>query len=146
MATAFIPSSIETLLGMRASERSGPLALAHSVAKGLPVRSIDRLADAVAPDDGGFKFRLVPKATLERRRKAADNRLTAEESDRLARVAKVFSFTLDVYRNADDARAFLNRPHPMLDMQRPLDLTVASGAGADSVYQLIGRMAYSGGV
>lgn len=139
------PASIETLLGVNAGRQASRLALAYSIEDGLPVASLDRLADAVAPDDACFKFRLIPKATLERRRKSLSKRLTSEESDRLARLAKVFSFALDIYQSPEKAREFLGRAHPMLDGKSPLDVALATGPGADLVINLLGRAAYGGG-
>jgi putative toxin-antitoxin system antitoxin component (TIGR02293 family) len=119
------PASIEALLGVGAGKNGSRLALAYSIESGLPVGALDRLADVVAPDDARFKFRLIPKATLERRRKSPSKRLTSEEGDRLARLAKVFSFALDIYKEPGKAREFLSRPHPMLDGKPPLDVALA---------------------
>ena len=87
----------------------------------------------------------MPKPTLERRRKQTQL-LTREESDRLARVAKVFAFGIDVFRDEAKVRAFLERQHPMLDDKAPLEVALATGPGADAVINLMGRAAYSGGV
>lgn len=101
---------------------------AFSIESGLPVAALDHLTDSVAPGDARFKFRLIPKATLERRRKSASKRLTSEEVP-------------------ERAREFLGRPHPMLDGKVPLDVTLAtSPGGADMVINLLGRAAYGGGV
>lgn len=138
--------SVEALLGVKAGLPASRLALPASIEKGLPVAALDRLADSVAPGDARFKFRLIPKATLERRRRSATKRLTSEEGDRLARLAKVFSFALDIYREPERARDFLGRPHPMLDGKAPLDVALATSPGADLVINLLGRAAYGGGV
>jgi putative toxin-antitoxin system antitoxin component (TIGR02293 family) len=139
------PASIEALLGVNAGRQLSRLALSNSIESGLPVAALDRLADTVAPDDARFKFRLIPKATLERRRKAPAQRLTSEEGDRLARLAKVFSFALEIYQTPEKAREFLSRPHAMLDGKPPLDVALATGPGADVVINLLGRAAYGGG-
>jgi putative toxin-antitoxin system antitoxin component (TIGR02293 family) len=139
------PASIETLLGVNAGRHASRLALADSIESGLPVSALDRLADVVAPDDVRFKYRLISKATLERRRKSPTKRLTSEEGDRLARLAKVFSFALQIYKAPETARDFLSRPHPMLDGKAPLDVALATGPGADLVINLLGRAAYGGG-
>lgn len=138
------PATVEALLGVNAGQQASRLALAYSIENGLPVAALDRLADTVAPDDARFKFRLIPKATLERRRKSSSQRLTSEEGDRLARLAKVFSFALDIYKEPERAREFLTRPHPMLDGKPPLDVALATGPGADLVVNLLGRAAYGG--
>ena len=139
-------ASAEALLGVPPGRHASRLALANSIQNGLPVAALDRLANTVAPGDARFKFRLIPKATLERRRKAPAQRLTSEEGDRLARLAKVFSFALDIYQAPEPARAFLRRPHAMLDGKPPLDVALATGPGADLVINLLGRAAYGGGV
>jgi putative toxin-antitoxin system antitoxin component (TIGR02293 family) len=139
-------ATIETLLGVNASAGNTRLGLSNAVQSGLPVSALDRLAGAVAPDDARFKFRLIPKATLERRKKSASRHLTSDEGDRLARLAKVYVFALDIYHDSDNVREFLNRPHAMLDGKPPLDVALATGPGADAVINLLGRVAYSGGV
>jgi putative toxin-antitoxin system antitoxin component (TIGR02293 family) len=138
-------ATIESLLGVKATRHDTRLALAYSVEHGLPVSALDRLAETIAPEDARFKFRLVPKATLERRRNTT-KRLTPEEGDRVARLAKVFSMAMDIYRDLGKVREFLRRPHLMLDNKAPLDVTLATGPGADAVVNLLGRAAYSGGV
>jgi putative toxin-antitoxin system antitoxin component (TIGR02293 family) len=138
-------ASVETLLGVKPRRADTRLALAYSIEHGLPVSALDRLAEMIAPDDARFKFRLVPKATLERRRNTT-KRLTLEEGDRLARLAKVFSTALGIYHDPVKVRDFLRRPHMMLDNKAPLDVALATGPGADAVVNLLGRAAYSGGV
>ena len=139
------PESIEGLLGIEVVRPASPLALAHAVEAGLPVEALERLARVLAPDDPDFKFRLVPKATWGRRFKSA-SRLTVEEGNRLARLAKVFSLAVEIYRTPEKAREFLHRRHPMLDDTSPLDVALATGLGADLVIGLLGRAAYGGGV
>ncbi|MFG3592570.1 MULTISPECIES: antitoxin Xre/MbcA/ParS toxin-binding domain-containing protein [Bradyrhizobium] len=134
------------LLGVRPKNTETTLTLARSVEKGLPVSALDKFAGRVSPQDvRHFTYRVVPKPTLERRRKEKQH-LTTEESDRLARVAKVFAFGLEVFRDEAKVRDFLNRPHPMLEDKTPLELALATGPGADAVVNLLGRTAYSGGV
>ena len=138
--------TIEALLGVKANAGNTRLGLANSIISGLPVSALDRLADVVAPDDTRFKFRLIPKATLERRKKSATRHLTSDEGDRLARLAKVYVFALDIYQDSGNVREFLNRPHVMLDNKPPLDVALATGPGADAVINLLGGIAYGGGV
>lgn len=134
------------LLGVKPKNTETTLTLARSVEKGLPVSALDKIADRVSPQDvRHFTYRVVPKPTLERRRRAKQH-LTTEESDRLARVAKVFAFGLEVFRDEAKVRDFLNRPHPMLEGKTPLELALATGPGTDAVVNLLGRAAYSGGV
>jgi putative toxin-antitoxin system antitoxin component (TIGR02293 family) len=103
----------------------------YSVEDGLPVSPLDRPADCIASDDARFKFRLIPKATLELRRKFPAQWLTSEEGGRLARLAKVFSFALDIYKALEKARGFLDRPHMMLDGKCRLDVALDTGQELD---------------
>ena len=143
---AYKAASVADLLGVKPKKAETTLTLAYSVARGLPVSSLDKFATLMAPQDARrFSYRVVPKPTLERRRKEK-RPLSTEESDRLARIAKVFAFALDVFRDEAKARSFLDRPHPMLDDKAPLEIALATGLGADAVINLLGRAAYSGGV
>lgn len=56
------------------------------------------------------------------------------------------SFALEIYGNADTARAFLSKPHVMLDGNVPFEVALATGPGADSVINVLGRAGYGGGV
>jgi putative toxin-antitoxin system antitoxin component (TIGR02293 family) len=143
---AYRTAAVESLLGMKAKKAETPLTLAYSVEKGLPVSALDKFAGRICPHDvRRFTYRVVPKPTLERRRKERKP-LTTEESDRLARIAKVFAFGLEIFRDESKVREFLNRPHLMLDNKAPLDVALATGPGADAVINVLGRAAYGGGV
>ena len=76
------------VLGLPPRERTAqsPVALITRIENGLPIAALDRVARLLAPGDAQFKYRLVPKATYERRKAA--HRLSADESARLARVAE----------------------------------------------------------
>ena len=138
--------TVETLLGIDANGENTRFCLANAIMRGLPISALDRLAGSVAPDDPRFRFRLIAKATLERCKKSATWHLTSKEVDRLARFAKVYIFAPDICRDSGNARKFLNRPHSMLDAKPPLDVALATGPGAAAVINLLGRVAYSGGV
>src|SRR3546814_14248447 len=89
-------ATVEHLLGVPPRIGDTRLGLADSIESGLPVSALDHLADEVAPNDLRFKFRLIPKATLDRRKKSASRRLTSRAGDRLARIAEVFSSAMDL--------------------------------------------------
>jgi len=137
---------LHDLLGVKPKRTEPTLTLAHSVQRGLPVSALDRVAGRVSPNDvRRFTYRVVPKPTLERRRRDKKP-LTTGESDRLARIAKVFAFALEIFGDEAKVRSFLDRPHPMLDDAAPLEVALATGPGADAVINLLGRAAYGGGV
>jgi len=139
-------NSIFTILSDEAPGATSLLGMARLVEAGLPLSALDRMVRAVAPNDASFVASIVPKATLSRRRAAAAGTLSAEESNKVARLAKVWAMAMRVWNDEADARAFLSRPHPMLEGRPPRDVAVASDPGADAVMNIIGRGAYGGGV
>lgn len=136
-------SSFADSLGLKADQRS-PLAIANSIKAGLPIAALERLAKAIAPDDASFPYRFVPRATLTRRKSASEPKLTVDEGNRVAAVAKVWEFAMEIYRDEEKAREFLYRQHPMLENQRPIDVATDTGVGADLIVNLLGRAAYGG--
>jgi putative toxin-antitoxin system antitoxin component (TIGR02293 family) len=133
---------VADVLGLAASARTAksPLALITRIEGGLPVAALDRVARLLAPGDAQFKYRFVPKATYERRKVA--HKLTADESARLARAARVWALALDVWQDEEAARDFLFRPHPMIEDKRPIDVTIRSEFGAELVIDILGRLKY----
>lgn len=135
------PNAVVELLGIgRGREPATPFELMAQIEGGLPVAALDRVASAVAPKDAEFRHRLVPKATLARRKSAKRPRLTVEESDRLARIAGIWAHARAVWKGDDAARAFLFRPHPMLDGRRPIDAAVSTELGAHLVHGILGGL------
>ena len=141
--------TLSQVLGLRARSPRPPLSLMSEVEKGLPLSALDRLAKAVAPDDAAFALRIVSRATLARRRKALATsrnasaaRLSAEESARVARLAEVWALAREVWGGDEQARAFLFRPHPMLEGRRPIDVVLANEFGRPLVESILGGLQY----
>ena len=82
---------VADVLGLPAKETAArsPFGLIARLEDGLPVAALDRLAQLLAPGDAQFKYKLVPKATYERRK--LSHRLSFDEGTRLARLARVCS-------------------------------------------------------
>ncbi|NMG53714.1 antitoxin Xre/MbcA/ParS toxin-binding domain-containing protein [Aromatoleum aromaticum] len=114
--------------------------LDDQVSRGLPKEalraSIARIAES-AEARRELLYRIVPEATFKRRR----DLLSAEESERAERLARVFATAQFVWDSDDDAREFLNAPHPMLNGRTPLDVSL-SELGARRVEELLGRLFY----
>jgi putative toxin-antitoxin system antitoxin component (TIGR02293 family) len=142
-------AEVASIFSILSGEKAGVaslLGMARLVEAGLPLTALDRVVRAVAPNDAGFVASIVPKATLSRRRAAACSVLSAEESNKVARLAKVWAMAVRVWDDEEDARSFLSRPHPMLEGRKPREVAVGSDPGADAVMNIIGRGAYGGGV
>lgn len=110
------------------------------VGQGLPVKSLDRIAQVLAPGDANFKYRIVPKASLARSR--TSKRLTAAQSVAVTRLASIWSQALRVWKSETAARDFLGREHPLLGRRKPLDLVLENEIGGGLVRDLLGRLEY----
>ena len=117
-----------------------PMALVARIEDGLPLAALDRVAAMVAPGDTQFKYRLVPRATYERRK--GKKVLSAEEGTRLTRVARVWGQAVDVWGEEAAAREFLFRPHAMLEDKRPIDVVIQSEFGAEMVSDILRGLKY----
>jgi putative toxin-antitoxin system antitoxin component (TIGR02293 family) len=130
------PVSYAALLGLRA--RSA-LAIARAVHEGLAYASVGRLQRATGlPATALAEAARIPLRTLHRR--SAQGRLDADESDRLARVARIFAAAIELFEgDADAARAWLTTPAGALGCHAPLAL-IGTDVGAREVEALILRL------
>jgi len=82
---------------------------------------------------------VIPEATLRRARKAG-RPLSKQASERLYGIYRVFDAVGRAYQgDAEAIRNFLNRPHPLLEGETPLDLAGTGSAGAEAVVELVRR-------
>lgn len=135
-------TTVADVLGLPAKEAAArsPFGLIARIEDGLPIGALERVSQLLAPGDVHFKYRLVPKATYERRKAA--HRLSSDEGTRLARLARVWSLALDVWQSEVEARDFLFRSHPMLEDKRPIDVVIQSEIGAELVLDILGGLKY----
>jgi putative toxin-antitoxin system antitoxin component (TIGR02293 family) len=113
--------------------------LQEVVSAGLPIRSLEETVDYVvegARAAGAVKDRLVPRATRARR-----TRLKVSESERVERVARLMAMAEEVWENVEDARAFMNEAHPLLDERSPLEMAETE-LGARRVERLLMKLEY----
>jgi putative toxin-antitoxin system antitoxin component (TIGR02293 family) len=113
--------------------------LETAVVMGLPKRAL-RLtlarACSSAPQARTMLHRVVPEATYKRR-----TRLSASESERTERLARVIAAAEYVWDNRDDAREWLTRPHPELEGRPPLEAALTE-LGARRAEELLDRLFY----
>ncbi len=110
--------------------------LRRAVMEGLPVQALTEVTRHVGRPD--LKYRIVPKATLHRRR----TRLSLEESERLERIARVTALAEHVWENQDHARTFLTSTQAQLGGETPLDMA-RTDLGAREVEDLLWKIEYS---
>jgi len=114
--------------------------LREAVESGLPAKALDLVARHVARNDrdaAELKYRIVPKTTLHRRQ-----RLTADESQRLERLARMAALAEEVWEDDDLAHEFLTSVQPQLNGERPVDLA-RSDLGTREVEELLYKLEYS---
>lgn len=122
------------------------MALLDEVSRGLPVGAVDELATRIAPGERTFKFHLVSKASYARRLGSGGApgaaTLSKAESERVARLSRLWAFAVEVWGDAEGARRFLRKPHMFLGGKSPLDVALSSELGARMVEDIVGRLAY----
>jgi len=114
--------------------------LDNLVAHGLPKHALKTIVDMVGLNTEERKqllYRIIPEATYKRRR----DRLSAEESERTERLARIYATAQYVWDSDDDARAFLHTPHPLLQGRAPLDVSLTE-LGARRVEELLWQLYY----
>ena len=135
--------SLAALLGVKPkSSLFTSLDLAKAVGEGLPVKAVDRVCAMIAPYEPSLRYRIVSKATLARRKRSERHRLSPEEGDRLARLARLWAFTVNVWGSEPAARRFLGEPHPLLGGRVPREVATETEIGARAVEELLGRLKY----
>jgi putative toxin-antitoxin system antitoxin component (TIGR02293 family) len=133
------------------------IAVARAVERGLPLAALRR-PTATDPAEGGLtpeevERLIIPRRTLTKRR-ARRQPLSLEESNRLARVARVLAAAVETFGGdpttpeSDETREatrraalWLRRPSPALDGETPLGLCTTD-AGARIVEDELGRIAF----
>jgi putative toxin-antitoxin system antitoxin component (TIGR02293 family) len=133
------PEKIATVMALASMPHSFA-ELDAMIARGLPKAAIKASINHVylsAEDRRQLLYRIIPEATYKRRKES----LTAEESERTERLARVFATAAHVWNSDDDARSFLTTPHAMLQGRSPLDVSMTE-LGARRVEELLWRLYY----
>ena len=131
---------LDALGGRRVLKRRGPTAdrLRDQVRTGLPYAALEAIAQRLAVTAGDLGEVVgLGRRTLARRRKAG--RLTASESDRLARVGRIVAQTEEVLGNRVKAARWLSRPNLALGRIAPMRL-LDTDIGACEVETILGRI------
>ena len=139
---------IAALLGVDPKRAKGMtnLDLADEVKRGIRITAVDRVIDFISPNDVSLRDRIVPKATLARRKAGAERRLSPNESDRLARMASMWASALDVWKSNEAAQRFLREPHPLLNGRIPYEVAVETEIGARAVEEVLGKLKYGSSI
>jgi putative toxin-antitoxin system antitoxin component (TIGR02293 family) len=113
-------------------------AIIEKARTGLPYAALEAIATRFAiPQETLVRALHLPPRTLARRKKA--RRLSADESDRLLRLARVAAQAEDVLGSQERAGAWLRGSVRALGRVRPLDL-LDTDLGAQQVERILGRI------
>jgi putative toxin-antitoxin system antitoxin component (TIGR02293 family) len=127
------------LLYAAANKPASPAIIA-SIQKGLPVSDVSVLTEDLGISTLEMAKKLgLSKATFHRRQKTG--RLTADESDKMIRYARLFGRAIDTLESEDAARRWLSSPQVGLGGAVPLDYAETE-TGAREVEDLLGRIEY----
>ncbi len=112
----------------------------RAVKAGLPASAVDAIAAELGFSAAELEALVMPRRTLAHRR-ANGQALTRDESDRLARIARVALTARDTFGEAEAAQQWLRRPIRALQDARPIEL-LDTDDGARLVEQVLGRLGY----
>lgn len=110
--------------------------VAHGLPKDALKSSVERFFSS-ADDRKKLLYRIIPEATYKRRKL----NLNPDESEKTERLARIFATAQYVWDSEEDARAFMNTPHPMLKGITPLDVSMTE-LGARRVEELLWKLFY----
>ena len=112
--------------------------LEHAVAAGLPAGVVRHLAESTGASLKQLQdITLIDRSTFSRRMKH-HARLKVDESDRIARVARIAALAMEAL-GRDDGLQWLREPNVALGDRIPLGM-LGTDAGARQVEQIIGRI------
>ncbi|MDF0643890.1 MAG: DUF2384 domain-containing protein [Nitrospira sp.] len=107
--------------------------------RGLPYKSLEAIQAKYHLDTHVImKILSVPARTMARRKE--EQRLNAQESDRLSRVARILAYATQVFGTDEKASAWLTRPNHLLQRTAaPIDL-LDTDTGTQVVESMLGRI------
>ena len=115
--------------------------LAKATRAGLSVASLDALAqDLSIQRTAVAKLLGISERTLTRRT-TSNKRLTAAESDRIVRFARVLALAKETLGNMEKASRWLQTPNRALEGDIPIE-RLDTDIGVRSVEQVLGRIEY----
>lgn len=124
-------------------EITSELELAEAVRAGLPSSALDHvlaeLGRSLLGSSQSEVYRVVGSARTLQRKRSEGTDLSADESDRLARLARLLVRAEEALGDAEKAGHWLTQPNRALSGERPLTL-LDSDAGALAVERVLGRI------
>jgi putative toxin-antitoxin system antitoxin component (TIGR02293 family) len=122
------------------SDGNSPAARISLLRSGLPYQSLERIQEALGLSLEELAAALGISTRTLNRRKEQDS-LQQDESDRVFRIARVFTHALAVFGSPEKSARWFKRENPALDAMRPLDI-FDTDMGAQMVDDLLTRIEY----
>jgi putative toxin-antitoxin system antitoxin component (TIGR02293 family) len=140
--SAYLQTLLEILSKSPGSYRTveDSLDVHHMVREGLPFESFESLRSHLDSTQSEMAdLLMISLKTIQRRKK--EKRLTPEESDRLARVARVLARASVLFGDEQKALLWLRSPLPALGGRPPWDF-LDTDIGVERLEDLLGRIAH----
>lgn len=136
--------TLDFLTGTTRSSRKAhdPLAFVENIRQGLRPSSLERIKKSLLLSDSDLaEIMGISSKSISRMRQKKSQRLSPIASDRLYRLAYIFTLTCESVGDQDLARDWLKTPQLALGNRRPLDL-LQTEPGSREIEKLLGRIQY----
>lgn len=108
------------------------------IREGLPFAALGAVMEHFEiPQESACRILNLSRRNFPRRRKS--NRLAADESDRLCRLARVLAHAQRIFEDQAETAAWLRRPNPALRGETPL-ACLDTDIGVRQVEEILGRI------
>ncbi|HWW22448.1 MAG TPA: antitoxin Xre/MbcA/ParS toxin-binding domain-containing protein [Edaphobacter sp.] len=110
----------------------------ESVEAGVPVETMSNFVSASGVELKDIYEIVIPARTLKHRRRLVQP-LSADESDKLARLVRVFDQAVTVFGTVEQARSWLSKPKKRFDLRTPLQM-LRTDVGGRMVEEMLGQI------
>ena len=110
----------------------------ESVEAGVPVETMTSFVAASGVELKDLYDIVIPARTLKHRRSRKQT-LSLEESDKLARLVRVFDQAVAVFGDREKARSWLNKPKKRFEERTPLQM-LRTEVGGRMVEEMLGQI------
>jgi putative toxin-antitoxin system antitoxin component (TIGR02293 family) len=110
----------------------------ESVEAGVPVETMANFVSASGVEFKDIYDIVIPARTLKHRRSRKQS-LSPDESDKLARLMRVFDQAVSVFGGVEQARTWLNKPKKRFDERTPLQM-LRTDFGGRMVEEMLGQI------